>query len=226
MVPADRSRVTAVVPAVRSRVTAVMVDGLSTDGACGVFGTGWTDRPERFPDCFRLVAERRWALTEPILHKDEWLGRSCGHRLPHPRGRRKSGAGISASPHSTRTGSSGRAGRNRTRNLRFWRPLLYQLSYDPMHARAKRAVTAFPGEADGSGNERKTFLARDEPDHCGDSFRSCSSAPGTPCIRALPLACRPSTSVPLYYIPFATPIATVLVGRRIRAARGRVARRQ
>lgn len=35
-------------------------------------------------------------------------------------------------PTSTRTGTPGRAGRNRTRNLRFWRPPLYQLSYDPM----------------------------------------------------------------------------------------------
>ena len=37
-----------------------------------------------------------------------------------------------APPHSTRTGQPGRAGRNRTRNLRFWRPVLYQLSYDPI----------------------------------------------------------------------------------------------
>ncbi len=33
----------------------------------------------------------------------------------------------------------GRAGRNRTRNLRFWRPLLYQLSYDP-----KRSANLLP----------------------------------------------------------------------------------
>src|SRR5215207_9898686 len=50
----------------------------------------------------------------------------------HPRLTQEKWGVPVAPPHLTRTGQPGRAGRNRTRNLRFWRPLLYQLSYDPI----------------------------------------------------------------------------------------------
>ncbi len=60
-----------------------------------------------------------------------------------------------APPHSNRT-EPGRAGRNRTRNLRFWRPLLYQLSYDPMSTFRRRRFTASRGEADDFGIARRT----------------------------------------------------------------------
>ena len=50
----------------------------------------------------------------------------------------------SAPPHSSRTGQPGRAGRNRTRNLRFWRPSLYQLSYDPMSSSGNGTSARFP----------------------------------------------------------------------------------
>ena len=56
----------------------------------------------------------------------------------------------------------GRAGRNRTRNLRFWRPLLYQLSYDPRSCARSGRLPALPRlamQADASRQRGQNFFS-------------------------------------------------------------------
>jgi len=73
--------------------------------------------------------------------------------------------------------NGGRAGRNRTRNLRFWRPLLYQLSYDPMSSPVNRDiivdrfVSVSPDEAGDYDTARRIFSTPGAPDRSAGSFR-------------------------------------------------------
>ena len=78
----------------------------------------------------------------------------------------------------------GRRGRNRTRNLRFWRPLLCQLSYSPaMYDQPAMPVhhgyhaTLSLDAAYGHGIGDNTSLALTALDRFADSFASYSFAP-------------------------------------------------
>ena len=49
---------------------------------------------------------------------------------------------------------TGRGGRTRTRDLRFWRPLLYQLSYAPTYRQAKPALFEYSKREPDTGQGR------------------------------------------------------------------------
>jgi hypothetical protein len=82
--------------------------------------------------------------------------------------------------------TTGRADRTRTCNLRFWRPLLYQLSYSPRAWRtgALLLLTASRGAACEPDNAGRTSAAPGARDHYAGSSRWCNSARGTRCTRA------------------------------------------
>jgi hypothetical protein len=81
-----------------------------------------------------------------------------------------------------------RAGGTRTPDLRFWRPLLYQLSYCPLPIWSPGA----PYAADTTGNISSTGCG---PGCSAGSYGCCSSGACTPRMPALPIvAQRPSKS--------------------------------
>ena len=79
----------------------------------------------------------------------------------------------SGDPHFA--GVSGRRGRNRTRNPRFWRAVLCQLSYTPI------GLTLSPGAPRACGSGDSTSQVPDALEYFCDSSRSCTSVPCTQC---------------------------------------------
>ena len=80
--------------------------------------------------------------------------------------------------------SAGRGGRARTRDIRFWRSALYQLSYAPGYAvvrsyttgRCGQRLTWSRGAPCACGTAGRTSAARADRDRCACSFRSDSCA--------------------------------------------------
>src|ERR1700704_3398484 len=78
---------------------------------------------------------------------------------------------------------NGRGDTTRTCDLRFWRPLLYQLSYTPVlgHGRAGPdggpLATSSPGAPCGCGTGCRTCAAPCDPDRFSCSSGSCSCVP-------------------------------------------------
>jgi hypothetical protein len=69
-----------------------------------------------------------------------------------------------------------RAGGTRTPDLRFWRPLLYQLSYCPL----LNVSSESPGAPYGAGTTGRTFVAGSDPGCCAGSCGCGSSGACTP----------------------------------------------
>src|ERR671933_69481 len=77
--------------------------------------------------------------------------------------------------------SQSRAGGTRTPDLRFWRPLLFQLSYCPL------LVTWFPGGPCVAGTTGNTSVIEGGPECFADSYGCGSSGACTPRMPALPI---------------------------------------
>src|SRR5918997_5071865 len=94
---------------------------------------------------------------------------------------------IVSSPESIR---HSRAGGTRTPDLRFWRPLLYQLSYCPLPTSSES-----PGAPYGAGTTGRTSAAGCGPGCCAGFYVCGSSGACTPHKPALPIVAQlPSES--------------------------------
>src|SRR3954471_9744976 len=98
-----------------------------------------------------------WGIQSRAGYPSKRAGSRCRYVLPAAINVKMRGTGLRAAPGSWKPDrKAGRSGRARTCDPRFWRPVLYQLSYTPAGDLRRRRSAPFQayGKAEWQGRKR------------------------------------------------------------------------